>query len=164
MIANINAEKAEACAAFPKTWPGRPYLFNYDKLPAEELYKDGWREVLTPKFDAVKQRLGVLYFDKEADAFTYKLEDRTPEELEAERRALVPFSITPTQGRIMLSRAGLLTPVSEAVAASEDETVKIYFEYALSWDRNDEKLIALARSIGLDNETLDGFFIEASKI
>jgi len=52
-------------------------------------YPDGWRQVVSPELSQ-HQRLGVLYFDAAADAFTYTVVDLTPEEIEAASVIVMP--------------------------------------------------------------------------
>jgi len=76
----------------------------------------------------------------------------------------IPFSITPAQGRIMLLQIGLLTKVKEAVENSTNEAIKIFFEYAGSWDRDNIHIATMAVLLDMTEEQTDQFFIEAKKI
>jgi hypothetical protein len=162
MKSNIN-NLSRTFSQLPKSWPARPNLINYDKADASIHQEDGWREVIRPTVQA-NQKLGELYYDQENDVVTYAVLDKTPEELEAERRAMVPFSITPTQGRIALKLMGLLDNVNTMIENSEDAALKIYWEYSLSWDRQNTYISSMANLLGMTEQDLDNFFIEASKI
>jgi hypothetical protein len=76
----------------------------------------------------------------------------------------IPFSITPAQGRMMLLQMGLLAAVKEAVEYSGDEALTIFWEYALSWDRDNIHIAAMAGMLGMTEEQTDNFFINAKKI
>jgi hypothetical protein len=76
----------------------------------------------------------------------------------------VPFSITPSQGRMMLLKLGLLAAVKEAVENSTDESIKIFWEYSLSWDRDNIHIAAMAAMLEMSEYQTDDFFIEAKKI
>lgn len=76
----------------------------------------------------------------------------------------VPAEIQMWQARAILSRAGLLTNVNAAVAASTNEEVKIAWEYAPNVVRKSNFVLAMAGALGLDDATLDNLFIEGAKI
>jgi hypothetical protein len=76
----------------------------------------------------------------------------------------IPFSITPAQGRMMLLKMGLLAAVKEAVENSTNEALIIFWEYALSWDRDNIHIAAMAAMLDMTEYQTDQFFIEAKKI
>jgi len=76
----------------------------------------------------------------------------------------IPFSITPTQGRMMLLQMGLLGRVKEAVEKSTNESLLIFWEYALSWDRDNIHIAAMAAMLDMSEDQTDDFFIEAKKL
>ena len=76
----------------------------------------------------------------------------------------VPFSITPAQGRMMLLQMGLLAAVKEAVEYSGDEALTIFWEYALSWERDNIHIAAMAGMLEMTEDQTDEFFIDAAKI
>lgn len=79
----------------------------------------------------------------------------------------VPRSITPRQGLLVLSRAGLLEPVKAAIATMEGqagEEARIEWEYATEWLRNWPLLESIASGIGLTSDQIDALFIQAAKI
>lgn len=161
MKANINDLRFEY-KEIPKKWVLQPLIVNYDQATTRH-YEDGWREVIRPAIQT-NQKLGEIFYDQENDVVTYAVLDKTPEELEAERLAQVPQSITPTQGRIQLKRLGLLAQVNTMVENATDEALQIYWEYSLSWDRYNSYIIDLANLLGMSEEDLDNFFIQASQI
>lgn len=163
MKANTNKPN-QTFAKIPSSWEARPNTMNYHNLPTEEHYADGWRDVVRPDIDSSIQYLGSLYYDEQDDVFTYQVLVKSPEQLEAERRALVPYSVTPTQGRIQLKQMGLLDQVNQMIEASDDDALKIYWEYSLSWERNNSYISSLANILGMSENDLDNFFIQASQI
>ena len=74
----------------------------------------------------------------------------------------VPQTITPRQFRLQLLALNLLDEV-EAMATT-DKATQIWFEYSLDFQRNNEMLIASATALGLGDEDMDTFFIEANKL
>lgn len=76
---------------------------------------------------------------------------------------VVPQSITPRQCRLELLNRGLLDQV-ETMIAEQDQATRITWEYAVSFERNNPLLLALANNIGLSEFEIDEFFIEASKL
>lgn len=163
MISNINQSPLLTYSSLPKSWPDRPNLINYDKADASIHHADGWRDVIRPTIQAT-QKLGALYYDQENDVVTYVVLDKTHEELEAERLAKVPQSITTTQGRIALKLMGILDQVNTMIENSNDESLKIYWEYSLSWDRQNSYISSMGNLLGMSEQDLDNFFIEASNI
>lgn len=73
-------------------------------------------------------------------------------------------SITPTQGRILLKRMGLLDQVNAMVEGSGDEALQIYWEYSLSWDRHNPYIASMANLLGMSEADLDNFYLQASSI
>lgn len=78
---------------------------------------------------------------------------------------IAPQSITPRQCRLMLSQQGLLSQVEEMIASSTED-VRITWEYALEFRRNDPTLNQFAANLTppLTSEQIDQFFISASKL
>ena len=164
MLANLTLTPPRTFSTLPKSWPARPRLINYDKADPAIHYEDGWRAVVFPDYDAALQRLGDLTIDEANDLFTYAVIDKTAEELEAERKAMIPASITPTQGRILLKQMGLLDQVNAMVENAGDPALQIYWEYSLSWDRENPYISSMANLLGMGEEDLENFYIQASAI
>lgn len=76
----------------------------------------------------------------------------------------VPQSITPRQGRITLSRYGLLEAVDEYFLALDDEEAKIDWQFANEWRRDWQLLIDAAVAFGLTEAQIDEMFIQAALI
>ena len=85
------------------------------------------------------------------------------DEIEAERKASVPQSVTMRQARLALHAAGLLPAVTAAVATAS-EPVKIEWEFASDLRRDWPTLIALAAGLGMDDIQIDDLFIAAAKL
>lgn len=75
----------------------------------------------------------------------------------------VPAAITPRQCRLMLVQMGRLSEVEEMVQQSTED-VRITWEYALEFRRDDPLLIQWATNLGLTSQQIDQFFIAASQI
>jgi hypothetical protein len=114
-------------------------------------------ESFEPKFSTINlEKWSVNFYVLNEDGESYSVE--------LEWISDVPFSITPAQGRMMLLQLGLLTTVKEAVENSTNEALIIFWEYALSWDRDNIHIAAMAGMLGMTEEQTDDFFIEAKKI
>ena len=74
----------------------------------------------------------------------------------------VPQAITPLQAKLQLLEIGLLDEVEAIVSA--DRKVQLYWEYALTIERNNEVLLSMATQLGLTSEQLDNMFIEGDKL
>ena len=74
----------------------------------------------------------------------------------------VPQTITPLQSKLQLRELGLLDEVDTLVAT--DRKVQLYWEYALTIERNNEVLLSMSEQLGLTSEQLDDMFIQASKL
>ena len=76
----------------------------------------------------------------------------------------IPFSITPAQGRMKLLEMGLLSPVKSEISNSTNEALVIFWEYSLNWNRDNIHIATMATLLGMTEEQIDTFFIEANKI
>lgn len=119
---------------------------------------------MPPIFDPATHRLGELIYDEASDTVTRQVIAKTPEEIEAESRAMVPYSITPGQGKIMLRRIGKREQVEQIVAQSGDGELQDWYEYALSWERENPYITSMANLLGMSEQDLDEFFVGASEI
>lgn len=72
--------------------------------------------------------------------------------------------IRPSQGKIQLHRMGILDSISQMIDASEDAELKIFWEYALVWEIDNQYVIQLAQSLGMTSEQINDFFFQASQI
>lgn len=80
---------------------------------------------------------------------------------------VIPKSITPRQGLLILSRLGLLDEVKTAIANMEGQSgdeARIEWEYATSWERSWPLLVSVASGLGLTTEQIDDIFIQAAQI
>jgi hypothetical protein len=91
-------------------------------------------------------------------------EDGESYSVELEWISEIPFSITPAQGRMMLLQMGLLSTVKASIEYSNNEALTIFWEYALSWDRDNIHIAAMAGMLEMTEDQTDNFFIEAKKI
>lgn len=109
------------------------------------------------------------YFTLETNAITGETRriDWTAERIAAfeaeEAKVRVPKSITPRQCRLILLQQGLLSEVEAMIQQSTDD-VRITWEYALEFRRDDPLLIQLGTNLGLSSHQIDQFFIAASQI
>ena len=164
MKSNINIIPLKTWSSIPSSWEVRPNTINYNLLPQVDQYTDGWRNVVVPSIDPNNQKLGALEYDAVNDHVTYQVIDLTEEEISQREKALVPYSITPTQGRIQLSRMGILAQVLSIIETSTDEELKVYWGYALSWDLDNKHILSMSNLLGMTEADLDNFFMVASQI
>lgn len=73
----------------------------------------------------------------------------------------IPYSVAPRQVRLLLLQRSMLADV-EAMIAQQDEATRITWEYALEFRRDDPLLNQLAENLGLAQEDIDQFFIDAN--
>jgi hypothetical protein len=91
-------------------------------------------------------------------------EDNESYTIDLEWISQIPFSITPAQGRMMLLQMGLLSTVKASIEYSNNEALTIFWEYALSWDRDNIHIAAMASMLEMSEDQTDDFFIDAKKI
>ena len=161
MKSNIKQSPLKVYKEIPSYWVINQ--IRYNELDSTTHYNDGWRDYHNPILTS-NQKLGELIYDEINDIVTKQIVDKTSQEIESENNVYVPYSITPTQGRILLHQMGLLSTVKTAMEGSLDEPMSIYWEYALSWDRDNTYINAMAVQLGMSQTDLDSFFIEAEKI
>ena len=75
----------------------------------------------------------------------------------------IPYSISQLQGKLQLINMGLFDQVHTLVNEGGLQT-QIYWNTATNWERDSPILNRLAPEIGMSQEDLDNFFIEASKL
>jgi len=79
----------------------------------------------------------------------------------------IPQAVTRRQAKQQLLIDGILDQVQPAIDAIADDIqramVQIYWDDATEFERANGELIALATSLGLDDEAVDALFIAASQ-
>lgn len=75
----------------------------------------------------------------------------------------IPQSITPRQIRLQLTAIGMRQAVEDYVASASLD-IKDWWEFSLSYERNNELLISTSTALGMTSEQLDQFFVEANKL
>lgn len=88
---------------------------------------------------------------------------KTAEELEAERKALIPASVSPRQIRQALTRFNVRTQVEAAVAAG-DQDLKDWWEFATVVERNHPMVVGMATALGISEQELDAIFLAAGAL
>lgn len=96
--------------------------------------------------NGVPQREAETWVQLKAE-YTIEIEDYNP----------VPQSISPAQARLALIQAGLYQTVLDTVAVATDD-VKVYWEYANTFERTNPILNSMASAIGITDEQLDELF------
>lgn len=77
---------------------------------------------------------------------------------------IIPQSITSRQAIQQLRIMGKLADIETFIANSGNESLKIDWQRASVFERQNPALNEVAVSMGITDETLDDFFIEASKL
>lgn len=67
--------------SLPKTWNN--YL-NFPEMDSQVHYDEGFRSVIIPDFNPDTEYLGEIFLDEEEDVFTYTVESRSIEEIQAD--------------------------------------------------------------------------------
>lgn len=78
--------------------------------------------------------------------------------------APVPETVSRYQARAALHNAGLLSTVEAAVAAADDELIRIAWADATVFRRDSPTILALAEALGLTSTQLDDLFRAAALI
>lgn len=87
---------------------------------------------------------------------------RTPEEIEAYEKSLIPKTITLRQARLYLLSIGLLDDLENII--SQNRAYQIEWEYANQIERELPLVKILGQTLNLNDEQIDNMFMEASKI
>lgn len=72
--------------------------------------------------------------------------------------------IKPMYMRLALDHFSMLDAIELALSAPENKEKKIAFEYALSFERDDEMINGFAQAFGLSSSQVDGIFEYAESI
>jgi hypothetical protein len=143
-------------------------LVDNNQITRTELFKrpnlvpaGDWRVIgeVTPDYDAATHQLGGKTLQILADgsvAYVWSVVEIPPPP--------VPSEIQMWQARAILSRAGLLGQVEQAVKAATNPEIEIAWEYAPNVVRQSAFVSAMAAAINLDNAAIDNLFIEGAKI
>lgn len=94
----------------------------------------------------------------------WSVRDKTAEELEAERKASVPTQITSRQIRQQLTAIGLRQTVEDLISSSNDYDLKDWWNYSQDFQRSHPILKEMGTQLGMSEDDMDSFFIEASKL
>ena len=92
-----------------------------------------------------------IVYQRETDNYLVKF---SKEQIEANR-------ITPAQGRAQLSRDSKLAAVATYIEQSDNQELKIFWEYSTFWDRNTPTVKALAQAFSIE---LNSFWASAKAI
>ena len=97
----------------------------------------------------------------------WQVAELSPEQIEANQKALVPSSVTMRQARLALLGAGLLAGVDAAIdslPSPQKEAARIEWEYASEVQRNSGLVPMMGVALGIDDATLDALFIGAAAL
>lgn len=76
----------------------------------------------------------------------------------------MPTQITPRQIRQQLTAIGLRQTVEDLISASTDYNLKDWWEYSQDFQRSHPILKEMGEKLGMSEDDMDNFFIEASKL
>ena len=141
-----------------------PIIPNVINPTQEKILANGWKIYIDvqPTYDPLAQRIERTDVTIQGDEAiqNYTVIDLTPEEI---RALTVPQEITNGQGKLQLLRLGLFSQVEALILASGDEE-KIYWNDWPTWRRDSPIIMRLAPTVGMTDEDVDAFFIEAGKL
>ena len=146
-------------------------LFKNISLPADlskdENLPNGYVNVLTstlPDYDNNTQRVSeILPIKKDGKWYKeYEVISLTEEELQNNKRSLVPTSITPRQARLLLFDIGKLDDIEACLES--DRRSKIEWEFANEIQRDSYLITKIGSALGLTPEQIDDIFISANKL
>lgn len=92
------------------------------------------------------------------ESLFHKRLNLTTQEIES----IVPGAVTRGQALMALHKAGLLPSVRAAVAAHPLEEVRIWFDNALRWERENPYVLAIGLELGLTEAQIDDLFFAAA--
>lgn len=76
----------------------------------------------------------------------------------------VPTQITPRQIRQQLTAIGLRQTAEDLISSSSDYNLKDWWEYSQDFQRSHPILKEMGEKLGMNEDDMDNFFIEASKL
>ena len=130
----------------------------------EKILENGWLIYIdiAPEYSSETQKIEKIGITESNDTATveYQIIELTEDEL---RNKNVPATITTLQGKLLLLKMGLIDQIEEMINQA-GRSEQIYWEYAATWERTSPILNRLAPMIGMDQDGLDQFFINASKL
>ena len=135
------------------------------KAEVEEFYKNYVFQGIKPSIDPAVERIkedGTEVIDGKIFTKFVKVPFTEVELKALQRFDEEPLKITPRQCRLQLLALDLLDEVETAIAS--DKAMQIWFEYSLDFQRSHEMIISMGQFLGMDEEAMDNFFIEASKL
>jgi len=141
---------------------------------AEALVKDGkaaqfrvvpLAETEQPTFNAITQtviRDGCELVEGQWQ-YKWRIDDLTPEQIEAKRKAAVPQVVSRAQFILALLQLDLLDEVEAAIAAA-DRATQINYNERLEFERNYPVTLAMAAALGKTDRELDDLFVLAATL
>ena len=126
----------------------------------EQILSAGWKPYIDepPEYDPVTEKAMVTGVAN--GVVQYVIQPLTKEEI---RLRTVPQEISQLQGKLKLSTMGLYDTV-EGIVKQAGPPTKIYWQTASTWRRTSPIIADLAGQLGMSEEELDDFFINAAKI
>ena len=113
--------------------------------------------------EQVTKEDGTVMYQYEQLRFSPPISDEAIDKAIAKRKDELKVKvITPRQLRLALLNATLLDEVEALCSA--DRAMSIWFEYSLDFQRSHPMIEAMAVQLGLTQDDMDTFFIEASKL
>jgi hypothetical protein len=148
------------------TVDGKPGLLESHQLELTVMY------ATAPEIDPITQRL-VSGFVRQGLYYSqaWAIVDKTPEEMEAEFKASVPFEITKRQATLGMYMFMGLEPheIPQFITSNIQDPLRqrialIEWEYATSVERTNPLVGMFSAAFKLTEREIDEFFIESSKL
>lgn len=107
--------------------------------------------------------INVILADEEFVRSNYQRYRLAVEE-EHQNSIVAPQTITPRQIRQQLTAIGLRQQVEDLISSSADYDLKDWWNYSQDFQRSHPILKEMGDKLGMSEEDMDSFFIEASKL
>jgi len=95
--------------------------------------------------------------------YKWRVDQLSPEQIEAVRKAAVPASVSPRQIRQALTRIGWRSSVEAAVLAGDHDT-KDWWEFATVFERNHPKVVSMGLALNQSPLQMDDLFTLAGTL
>lgn len=93
-------EKDRIRIGIPRNYNG---IINYNTLSNERFEIDGWRDIVEPNYNTETQKKVELYFDDKNNFFTYRIIDKTQEEINQYKEDLLNSDLSANIRQLQIS-------------------------------------------------------------
>lgn len=137
----------------------RPEVRNVINPSREQILSAGWAPYVDERPEYVPVTKKAVVTGVANGVVQYVIQPLTEDEI---RLRKAPQEISQLQGKLHLSAIGLFDTV-EGIVGQAGQSTKIYWQTAATWQRTSPIIAVLAGQLGMSEQELDEFFIQASK-